>query len=192
MQPLVDKRILRPAETALALALVSEVDLLRLKAIARLYARDLPPDVAWDDLLQEAITRALIGSRKQPQGVSTVVFLAGVMRSLKAQHWRRRARGSDGHDAVRIDLDDEDLTAIAVADDAPGPERSLLAQQELAAIERLFDSDPVALQILAGLSNGMAPEQIRMAAGLTKTDYDSARKRMRRALLREGLTCEPK
>jgi RNA polymerase sigma-70 factor (ECF subfamily) len=59
IQPLVDTRVLRPAETALALDLISEVDLLRLKTIARLYARGLPPDVTWDDLLQEAFTRVI-------------------------------------------------------------------------------------------------------------------------------------
>jgi hypothetical protein len=55
-QPLVDTRILRPAETALALNLISEMELLRLKTIARLHARGLPADVGWDDLLQEAFT----------------------------------------------------------------------------------------------------------------------------------------
>ena len=54
---LVDQRILRPAETALALKLITRMDFLRLKAIARLYARGLPPDVTWDDLLQEANVR---------------------------------------------------------------------------------------------------------------------------------------
>ena len=177
-QPLTDKRILPPTQTALALQLVSELDLLRLKTLARLYARGLPPDVAWDDLLQEAITRVLVGSRKQPAGVPMVAFLAGVMRSLKAEHWRRAP--SDG------------LPATELQDPAPGPERALIARQELAAIERLFATDPVALQIIAGLSRGWSAEQIRQTARLSKTDYDSARKRMRRTLLREGLTCEPK
>jgi len=68
----------------------------------------------------------------------------------------------------------------------------LAAEQELAAIARLFADDPVALRILACLGEGMSAEQIRVVTGLSKTDYDSARKRMRRALLREGLTCQPK
>src|SRR6476620_6841755 len=59
-------RTIAPSHTALALELVTEMDLLRLKSIARLYARGLPPDVAWDDLLQEAITRVLTGKRVRP------------------------------------------------------------------------------------------------------------------------------
>ena len=58
--------------------------------------------------------------------------------------------------------------------------------------ERLFADDPVALGIIDALGEGLAPEQIRESLSLTKTEYDSARKRMGRCLLREGLTCRPK
>ena len=186
--PLVDTRIVRPAETALALGLVGPADLLRLKTIARLHARGLPPDVSWEDLLQEALTRVLVGTRRQPVGVSMVAFLAGIMRSLKSEHWRR-ARGRPGsRDALALDRPCDDPREIELLDPSPDPERSLVARQELAAIQRLFEQDTVALQIIAGLGNGLSPEQIRAAYGITDTDYDSARKRMRRRLLREGLT----
>ena len=79
-----------------------------------------------------------------------------------------------------------------MSDPAPGPERALVALQELAAIRELFATDPTALQIIDGLGQGLSAEQIRRSTGLSKTDYDSARKRMRRTLLREGLTCEPR
>ncbi len=192
MQPLVDKRILPPAETALALRLIGEIDLLRLKTIARLYARGLPPDVAWDDLLQEALTRVLVGSRKQPEGVTMVAFLAGIMRSLKAEHWRRSRKGAASPDVLQIDAVNEGPRELALQDQAPGPERSLSAQQEIIAIKQLFAKDHVALKIIDGLGHGLSAEQIRVAAGLSRTVYDSARRRMRRTLLREGLTCEPK
>lgn len=179
--PLADSRILLPAQTALALKLVTEIDLLRLKTIARLHARGLPPEVGWDDLLQEAITRVLVGSRKIPEGVSTIAFLAGVMRSLKAEHWRRAHSGGEAR-----------AQEVQLRDSAPNPERSLIAREELTAIERLFADDRVALAIIAGLGEGLSPDEIRAKQRLSKTDYDSARRRMRRALLREGLTCEPK
>lgn len=47
-------------------------DLSRRQSIARAYARGLPPDVAWTDLLQEAIARVLNGSRRAPHGVPAV------------------------------------------------------------------------------------------------------------------------
>lgn len=190
--PLVDPRILAPTETALALELVTEMDLLRLKAIARLHARGLPPEAGWEDLLQEAITRVLTGSRKLPEGVPMVAFIAGIMRSLKTEYWRRARAGSGNREALRLDHTPAESGALELRDPAPTPERALSAQQELAAIAKLFADDPVALRILACLGEGMSAEQIRVTTGLSKTDYDSARKRMRRALLREGLTCEPK
>jgi DNA-directed RNA polymerase specialized sigma24 family protein len=81
-----------PAARALAVKLVTETDLLRLKVIARVHARGLPPEIDWSDLLQEAFERVLDGSRQQPESVPAVAFLAGVMRSIKAEHWRRARR----------------------------------------------------------------------------------------------------
>jgi RNA polymerase sigma-70 factor (ECF subfamily) len=185
--------MLSPADQALALKLVTEMDLLRLKAIARLHARGLPPDVGWDDLLQEAITRVLTGARQIPEGVPVVAFIAGIKRSLRTEHWRRHSRGF-GRERVLLDhtAGEPERDIIELRDPSPTPERALAAEQELAAIARLFADDPVALRILACLGEGMSAEQIRVVTGLSKTDYDSARKRMRRALLREGLTCQPK
>lgn len=190
MRPLVDTRTLRPTESALALKLVSEMSLLRLKTIARLHARGLPPDLGWEDLLQEALTRVLTGARRIPEGVAPVAFIAGIMRSLRSEHWkrcgaarrRRNAPGGSGRYSARTEGPDV----------APDPERSLIAAEELQAIERLFADDPVALRIIDALGEGLAAEQIRTRLSLTKTEYDSARKRIRRCLLREGLTCGPK
>ena len=189
---LTDKRVLLPAETALALDMVSRMELLRLKTIARVYARGLPPDVAWDDLLQEALTRIILGVRRQPEGVAMIPFVAGVMRSVKAEHWRRVLKGSPSHGEVRIDRIRDGSREVDLPDPSPGPERSLSAQQELRAIECLFADDHVVLDIIAGLGQGLSAEQIRATLKICKTDYDSARRRMRRTLLREGLTCEPR
>jgi DNA-directed RNA polymerase specialized sigma24 family protein len=186
---LADNRILRPAEVALALNLISRMDFLRLKAIARLHARGLPPDVSWDDLLQEAFTRAIVGSRRKPEGVTMVAFLAGIMRSLRAEHWRRARGGPASRDSLRIDHQRDLSRAGELRDPASDLEQALLAREQIEAIEQLFAGDEAALGILAGLAEGRSAAQIRAAMGISKIDYDSARKRMRRTLLREGLTC---
>jgi DNA-directed RNA polymerase specialized sigma24 family protein len=190
MQPLVDARVLRPTQMALALKLVSEMDLLRLKTIARLHARGLPPDIGWEDLLQEALTRVLTGARRVPEQVAPVAFIAGVMRSLRSEHWRRAGEMRARYAAS--DYRSYRTREQALRDSAPDPERSLIAIEELKTIERLFADDPVVLRIIDGLGEGLSAEQIRSALALSKTDYDSARRRMRRCLLREGLTCRPK
>src|SRR5262249_11976609 len=51
-------------DIARAIQSLSDADLVRLKALARLWTRGLPPCVGWADVLHEAITRALDGSRK--------------------------------------------------------------------------------------------------------------------------------
>jgi DNA-directed RNA polymerase specialized sigma24 family protein len=191
LAPLVDKRVLRPAQTALALQALSRMDLLRLKTIARIYARGLPSEGAWEDMLQEAITRVFAGSRQCPEGLTMVAFVAGILRSLRADYWRRVRRESGG-DISRIKHENDDAHAIDLVDPAPGPERTVEARQQLALIKLLFADDPAALKIIEGLCDGLSAEQIRFSTGLSRTDYDSTRRRMRRAVLREGLTCEAK
>lgn len=188
--PLADTRIVRPAETALALDRVTENDLLRLKAIARLHARGLPPDIGWEDLLQEALTRVLVGDRKVPDGVTMVAFIAGVMRSLKSAHWRRALHGQFTADAYPALYGGVEGSQYQSPDTEPGPERSLVARQALEEIQRVFAEDPVVQRIMTGLAEGLTAERIRANYGISKTEYDSARKRLRRRLLREGLTCE--
>jgi DNA-directed RNA polymerase specialized sigma24 family protein len=189
MPRLVDNRILRPAQTALALEMVSRMDLLRLKTIARIYARGLSPEGVWEDMLQEAITRVITGSRRRPEDVPMVAFVAGILRSLRADYWRRARRESrDGR--LRIDHESDD--SLDLVDPTPGPECALDARQQLTLIKLLFADDPAALKVIDGFCDGLSAEQIRLSTGLSRTDYDSTRRRMRRTVLREGLTCEPK
>ncbi len=188
MMPVMKHEAKPPADRALALKLVTDCDLLRLKVIARLHGRSLPPDVSWADLLQEALARVLDGSRAIPPDVPPVAFLAGVMRSIKAEHWRRRRRATEEQPALASEYQVVAAESVDACDPQPDPERWLIAAQQLQAIGTLFAQDPVALQIIAGLGDGLTAEEIRRALGMTKTDYDSARKRMRRALIRAGLT----
>ena len=91
-----------------ALAALSEEDLLRLRAIARLRARSLPDGMSWSDLLHEAVLRALTGARPWPPGVSLLAFLAGVMRSIGDEQWRRHRRRDDlptSHDGGGVDVE---------------------------------------------------------------------------------------
>ena len=187
--PLSTHQVIAPTHTALALKLVTEMDLLRLKSIARLHARGLPPDVAWDDLLQEALTRVLTGKRVKPEDVAMVAFVGGIMRSLRADHIRRARRGMKRDDPLWLGNEPDERPELEVLDPAADPERALIATDELDKIRRLFADDPLALQIIDGLAEGLTAEQIRAHHGISRTDYDSARKRMRRCLIREGLTC---
>ncbi|HEY1543834.1 MAG TPA: hypothetical protein VGG01_15595, partial [Xanthobacteraceae bacterium] len=129
----------------------------------------------------EAIARALDGSRKWPPGVPILAFLSSVMRSICDDHWRRARRES--RVLARDDgLDTDELEARAPSD----PERLLAAAQALAAVNGLFCGDPAALKVIAGLADGLTPAEICRLYGMSERDYDTTRRRMRRALLRRG------
>ena len=176
-----------PAEQAVALKLVTEIDLLRLKAIARLHSRRLPSGMSWSDLLQEAFARVLNGSRRQPDGLPVLPFLAGVMRSIKAEWWRRAHRETLQLPKLMAELESAEAGGGEPFDPASPVERRLGALQELAIIYQLFADDAQAREIISGLAEERSPEEICSHCGMSKTDYDSTRKRMRRVLLREGL-----
>ena len=162
-------------DVAAALCALTDADLLRLRAVARLRARNLPSgSVGWPDLLQESVLRALDGSRRWPPEVPLLAFLGGIMRSLCTEHWRRYRREG---------------IVDRMADPSPGsdPERSYASAQALAALDRLFADDPVALRVLAGLTDDLSAAEIRLHYGLSEVEYDTARRRMRRTLLRHGL-----
>jgi RNA polymerase sigma factor (sigma-70 family) len=180
-----------PAARAFNAKLVTRADLLRLKVIARLHARGLPPDVGWSDLLQEAFARVLDGSRSPPEAVPFVAFLSGVMRSIKEQHWRRARKGARQNSKLLAELDAEPAGDGEFPDPAPDPERSAIAIQEMDAINQLFADDPAARQIIAGLYEGWTPEEVCSTYAMSKTDYDSTRRRIRRALVRAGLRFSP-
>ena len=172
-------------EATCAIRALSDVDLLRLKAIARVWARGLPDGLGWADVLNEAIARVLDGSRRWPPGVPLLAFLSGVMRSICDDYWRRARR--DLGLLVRFE-DFVDLAGPAEeSEPTPDLERVLAAGQALAAVYRLFAGDLPALQIIAGLADGLTAHEICRVYGMSECAYDTARKRMRRAILRSGL-----
>ena len=170
------------SDIAAEIAALCDADLLRLLAIARMRARGLPGLDALD-LLNEALVRLLAGARSRPEHVPLVALLATTMRSVAHDHWRRNRRESTVLVSPRPGHDD---AASRQADPSPGvdPERTTAALQALAEIDRLFADDEVALRIIAGLAEGLGAAEIRARFVIGERDYDSARRRMGRALLR--------
>jgi len=168
-------------DVATAIRALSNNDLLRLKALARLWTRGMPGALGWADVMQEAITRALDGSRKWPPSVPILSFLSGVMRSICDDHWRFEMR------EARVIARDADVGGAHVGAASPDPERVVAAAQALSDIYQLFASDNAALKVITALADGLTAAEICEAYGMTEREYDTTRKRMRRALLRCGL-----
>ena len=176
----------RPATVAAALATLSDADLLRLKRFAQLRSLRLPL-LNWSDLLNEAIVRALDGSRLWPADVDFMVFMLQSIRSIASEQWRRIQRTPVTREA---DLPPADPTSADTASlDEVGrneldPQREMLAERALRDVMTLFRADKQATAILEGLAKGDVPTDIQRRAGMTHIQYASAQRRIRRALAR--------
>lgn len=181
--PQVDDAVGRSADVATAIDALSDLELVRLKALARLWSRGLPGGLGWSDILHETIARVLDGSRPWPPDVPILAFLSGVMRSICNDHWRRARL----EQRLLVSRDDPDQRRRAgdEPDGEPGPERILAAAQTLANVYRLFDGDPLALKVIAGMADGLTAREICKAHDISELDYDTTRRRMRRTLLRD-------
>ena len=177
-----------PAEASAALERLESADLLRLEKIARLRARGLP-HVEWRDLLHTAVERVVAGTRKWPQHIPIVHFMAGVMRSIASEHWEQHDRTTDAGvfreaDLIRPGDGEQEGPIDCAASDTPAPEYELLAKEELDNIEALFIDNDQAWAIVMARTEGYAPGEIQESFDMTATQYASALKHIRRTLLK--------
>jgi DNA-directed RNA polymerase specialized sigma24 family protein len=133
-----------------------------LTKLARAYA--MKTSFSHEDLLQEALMRVLDGRREWPRIIDAVPFLAGVMRSI-AWDWRTERRNES---IGTTEIGYEDHAAAARIDI-----RKLIA---------LFDDDPIAQRMVIALMDGARGEELRELSGLTSTEYESKRTKIRRRL----------
>jgi len=167
---------LSPGEVAASIRALPAAVWYRLDRIAAYYARACPLEA--DDLRQEALDRALTGTRKCPIDVDVVRFLSEAMRSIasdsvKAQKRKATQAGGTGSSLVTL----EDAEAInSIVSPSATPEAALIAEEEAGRIRHaildLFADDVVAQTIVEGDMEGMEAEEIRNLIGLDKTGSD--------------------
>jgi hypothetical protein len=66
--------------------------------------------------------------------------------------------------------------------DGGAEERGLLAKIDLKRIIALFDDDLIAKKIVIGMMDGTRGEELEQASGLSPTEYESKRKKIRRRI----------
>lgn len=138
------------------------------------------------DLLSDAIIATLEGRRKWfKANVDFVTFLKGVMRSL-ASHIRA-GKALDAFDEiapnpVNDEQDTEDFVGQIPTQVPSDPERQFLAGDLDRQIREHFNDDPEALLIYEAFLEKMRPAEIQSCLGLTEKEYNSAAKRLRRAV----------
>lgn len=185
MEAVPQRDLLTAAELRSALEALRPIDLVRLRKKANALA--LGTGMEPDDLLQESLGRALEedGGRNCPRDVNPVTFLGNVIRSIASharEEWAREM-------PIGATEDDEDDPIVDAPDPAPSPEDAVIGRldhgQTVARIEATFEGDPKAQAIIIGNMEGWSPNEIRQMEPMSDKEYAAARKRVRRALLRE-------
>ena len=130
--------------------------------VARAYARKT--SYGHEDLIQEAYLRVLGGKREWPRNAALVPFLCGVMRSI-AWGWLE-----DPHD------EKTDVELIGYED------RSAASRIDIQKSIDNFNSDPIAQKLIIAMMEGTKGDELREVGGLTQTEYESKRTKIRRRL----------
>jgi RNA polymerase sigma-70 factor (ECF subfamily) len=126
-----------------------------------------------DELVQEAIYRILAGMREWPRGLQKLRFLAGVIKSIAGDQKRALNRNV-------LPLTGEMEEVIG---DKGAEERGIMARIDVIRITTVFfEDDPIAQKMMIGMADGIRGEDLEQASGLSRTEYDSKRKKIRRRI----------
>lgn len=165
-----------------ALKALSVADRLRLENFAKLRVRAIGAKAAGRDheeLLHEAFVAILEGRRKWKSGsVSMLDLLAGVIRSISS-HWAEAFDPETPRLESELSRDPNRPSPLAAArSERPDQERELGAKQELEELLRYFKDDDIVVLVIEGFRDGMTGPQTCEALGISRKDYEAARKRM--------------
>lgn len=138
-----------------------------------------------DDLLQEAVARALDGTRSCPRTVAPATFLYNVMRSIASAAWEARNLRPR---VASIDAAGVDKVVATLKSPGRSMEESMVAEEDLSsrleALMKVFKDDADALCVVMGDLDGLEAEDIRGVCSLDKTTYPTVRRRIRRTIER--------
>lgn len=172
-------------EVFAAIRSLSDADFLRLREAARWQlgrgVRGLEPE----DLVNEALSRMCAMSRKWPKRAAFLTVVKNVMRSI-VDEVRKELESRPEVPEASLDLDDEGSGLIERTEgNEPAAVDVLLHKESAQQLEdRVLDrfrDNPAAQAVVMGLLDGMTAGEIQAACALAPTQYDSARKAIRRA-----------
>jgi DNA-directed RNA polymerase specialized sigma24 family protein len=131
-------------------------------------------------LLQEAMVRALSGTRRCPRDTEIVPFLFGAMRSI-ANSVSKSAKRSPIDQYAELDsAEEQDKDEGIEATQNITPEREAIARDMLQKVNDLFKDDADAQLVLYAMADGVQGQELREVLGLTDTQHNTIRRRMMR------------
>ena len=190
-------KVAGPEEVRQAISALTDGELLKLLRLAEQAIFRLRRKV-WGvearDLLNDAVLRLLNEKRRwKPKRVDLVGQLAGIITSIESDWLKRGKRGEVPVLETDLRRDDPDGAEIPTALElaaAPqlDPEQAALGSEELTQeqllhqIEELFNPDPLASLIFSEWWRGTTGHEIMKVLDLTRQQYDTAVRRMDRAI----------
>jgi len=170
-----------------AICALTELEVLRLCKKARFMVAGLSDDDVML-LFNEAIARTLEGTRQWPSGVPFDAFIFGAMKSIAHGHRHSSQAVNEISECDLTAADDEGSEEyFARLQGAKGVDETLIEKAEAAALEANLDElklhfagdDHVEL-VLAALEDGTPRRILVEEFGMSITEYESARKKLRR------------
>ncbi|NOU23107.1 MAG: sigma-70 family RNA polymerase sigma factor [Methyloglobulus sp.] len=144
-----------------------------------------------DELINETLLRVLDGKRKWRDDVPFITFISNAMRSV-ADGERNLSYKTE--EVLAIDLpnnnpDSDSDPMVMFGNEALSPETIItneidgaLADEDLKIIENHFKGNETVEWVLMGIEDGMSASEIIEMSGMSKTEYESARKSFLRGL----------
>ncbi len=147
----------------------------------------------WEDLLNEAVARTLIGTENSNNGrhwnrkFNFVQHLASVMSSI-AHLWKRQFKEKDTYLASELLICDTEGHYYSpldnVADKCSPADHVLMDRDDERAVLAMFADDPTAAQVVQAWGNGLKKIEIMSRLGLDEKKYDATLRRIRMASLK--------
>ncbi len=183
-------RVLTREELEEAIGAFSTADWIRLRKAAQFYA-NYP--VEPEDLVNEALCRALAGARRCPHRVHVVKFVAEAIRSI-AHDELQRAEYRRNEVSVHDDsIEYPDV--ITPREPSPNAEERMISNERIKGVEdrllELFEGDHKAQLMVLGMLDEVEGAELREITDLNLTDFNSKRRYVRRKIntaLENGLT----
>ena len=172
--------MLSPTEVRDAIEALYEEDHAKLMKIAYMRARACFEQITEnlvENLLHEALTKALDGQRKCPADTDFTAFLSNVMRSV-ASNWRK---GRERHRTEQLPEDEEAEERLFLGTGRiESPEEGWMWRDELKRVLALFADDPVAHRVVILRSKGYRGTELGGAVGISPRELATVQRRIRR------------
>lgn len=142
-----------------------------------------------DEIINETLERLIKGDRVWYVGMAFIPWMRSAMKSV--------ANGMRSRNSVKNEIPVTELAGDSASDiateifgsDDKSPldivlteEARCLAEADLAKITAYFKGNKNVEAILLGIEDGLSPEQLREYANISITEYESARRYLRRGL----------